>query len=118
MNIQTEVKMMVRLNKAATVDIYEAEARTHVQPSGCSVSVPMSGPGRPPTSGAGDHGQCVPVSRLRDTGAMSRDCWAHLSLLCDRVQRVTSVTTSTLVCSKYPRVPHSAQEITFYISPP
>ena len=28
MNIQTEVKMMVRLNKAATVDIYEAEART------------------------------------------------------------------------------------------
>ena len=28
MNIQTGVKMMVRLNKAATVDIYEAEART------------------------------------------------------------------------------------------
>ena len=28
MNIQTGVKMMVRLNKAETVDIYEEEART------------------------------------------------------------------------------------------
>ena len=53
MNIQTGVKMMVRLNKAATVDTrYLRGGTLHVQPSTCSVSVPMSGPGRPPTSGA------------------------------------------------------------------
>lgn len=54
MNIQTGVKMMVRLNKAATVDTrYLRGGTLHVQPSTCSVSVPMSGPGRPPTSGGG-----------------------------------------------------------------
>ena len=48
MNIQTGVKMMVRLNKAATVDSrYLRGGTLHVQLSTCSVSVPMSGPGRP-----------------------------------------------------------------------
>ena len=122
MNIQTGVKMMVHLNKAATVDIYEEEARTAqylqystVQPSTCSVSVPMSGPGRPPTSGAsvGPCPGCVtPVP-----------CHATAGLICHcfvtgfRLSRVSPPPPS--VCSKYRSVaPHPAQEITFYISPP